>query len=141
MYSINKKKMFCDIADNFAIVINSETGIYYGINNFGTSVFEYLLRGSSPEAILDELNKLPGVPADIEQRLAAFIEELKAKEIIIEGAETVKNEIAINPEFASADEFKLEVSEYADAQELLLADPIHDVDEELGWQPVLKDEA
>ncbi|MDR0543694.1 MAG: PqqD family protein [Dysgonamonadaceae bacterium] len=138
MYAINKKKMFCDVADNFAIIINSETGIYYGINNFGTSVFEYLLKGSSPESVLEELNQLAGVPANMEQRLAAFIKELKDKEIIVEGA-TKQNEISFNPEYAEADEFNLKLAEYADAQELLLADPIHDVDAELGWQPVLTD--
>ena len=34
----------------------------------------------------------------------------------------------------------MKISEYADAQEMLLADPIHDVDEEEGWQPVFKEE-
>jgi hypothetical protein len=153
MYQINKKKMFCDIADNFAIVINSETGIYYGINSFGTSVFEHLLKGAAPADILAELHTLDGVPSDMEQRLTDFVEELKNNEIIIDGTTTknkiitskvesiapIKPEIAINPELAEADEFILDVTEYSDAQELLLADPIHDVEEELGWQPVLQD--
>jgi hypothetical protein len=138
MYEVNKRKMFCDIADDFAIVINSETGIYYGINSFGTSVFENLAKGSAVADVLNELNKIPGVPADIEQRLTTFVEELKEKEIIV-GGTTAKNEITINPELAIKDEFILDVTGYADAQELLLADPIHDVEEELGWQPVLKD--
>jgi len=136
MYSINKKKMFCDITDGLAIVINSESGIYYGINSFGTVVFEYLLKGSSPEAILKELNKLPNVPADMETRLNVFIKELITQEILVESA-TIENEISFKPEIAEADEYKLILAEYTDAQELLWADPIHDVDEELGWQPVM----
>lgn len=31
-YNLNEAKMFSDIADGVAIVINSETGIYYGMN-------------------------------------------------------------------------------------------------------------
>jgi hypothetical protein len=138
MYEVNKK-MFCDIADDFAIVIDSDTGIYYGINNFGTSVFENLIKGSTVADVLDELNKIPGVPADIEQRLTTFIEKLREKKIIVDNGKTAKNEISINPELAIKDEFIFEVTGYADAQELLLADPIHDVEEALGWQPVLKD--
>ena len=142
MYSIDKKKMFCDITDDLAILINSETGIYYGINSFGTSILEYLLKGSSPEAILEGLNKLPGVPSDMEKRLSDFIGELKSKEILIEDSIVENIIISFKPELAEADEYKLILAEYADAQELLWADPIHDVDEELGWQPILnnKDE-
>jgi hypothetical protein len=138
MYEVNKKKMFCDITDDFAIIINSKTGIYYGINTFGTSVFENLTKGSAVSDILAALKEIPGIPADIEQRLTTFIDELKAKEIIVSGP-TVKNEITINAKLAAADEFILNVAEYADAQQLLAADPIHDVEEELGWQPILKD--
>ena len=31
-YALNDSKMFMDIDDGIAIVINSETGIYYGMN-------------------------------------------------------------------------------------------------------------
>ena len=37
-YALNESKMFMDIEDGVAIIINSETGIYYGFNAFGTSV-------------------------------------------------------------------------------------------------------
>ena len=139
MYEVNNKKMFYDITDDFAIIINSETGIYYGVNSLGTQVFDFLIKGSSVEDILTALNNIPGVPADMDQRLAKFIEELKGKEIITEGP-TVKNDISINAELAANDKFELSVTEYADAQELLLADPIHDVEEEEGWQPILKED-
>jgi hypothetical protein len=39
-YKLNEDKMFADIADGVAIIINGETGIYYGMNEFGTSIFE-----------------------------------------------------------------------------------------------------
>ena len=38
-YTLNNDKMFVDITDGIAIVINSETGIYYGMNALGTNVF------------------------------------------------------------------------------------------------------
>jgi len=142
MYQVNKNKMFVDIADNMAIIINSEIGIYYGVNNFGTSVFECLLKGASTTTILNSINKIQSVPADMAQRLDTFIETLTAKEILIEGADCppdaiVPDETSLNLEFAVADNFNLEVQEFYDARELLLADPIHDVDEEAGWQPIL----
>jgi len=137
MYKINKKKMFADVAEDMAIVINSETGIYYGINSFGSSVFEYLLKSVSISAILAAINKIQGVPDDMAQRLDTFIETLITKEILIESEDIVNMDVSINPELAITDDFKLELEEYSDAQELLLSDPIHDVDEEMGWQPIL----
>ncbi|MDR0812330.1 MAG: PqqD family protein [Paludibacter sp.] len=137
MYSLNKRKMFCDITDDFTVVINSETGIYYGINGFGSAVFQWIVKGASVQDILVELNKISGIPADIEQRLTAFVQDLREKEIIVEAA-TIKNEIKINEAAAIDNEFTFDVSTFDDAQELLLSDPIHDVAQDTGWQPILK---
>ena len=41
-YVLNEEKMFADVTDGIAIIINSETGIYYGLNGLGTAVYENL---------------------------------------------------------------------------------------------------
>ena len=46
-YVLNEEKMFADVTDGIAIIINSETGIYYGLNGLGTAVYENLMNGSS----------------------------------------------------------------------------------------------
>ena len=51
-YVLNDEKMFADITDGIAIIINSETGIYYGMNALGTAVYENLINGASTESIL-----------------------------------------------------------------------------------------
>ncbi len=133
-YVLNEEKMFADIADGVAIVINSETGIYYGMNELGSAVFEQLINGASVEDVLKGLKVVNGVPAEIEANLKAFVEELKAKELVIEGAASSK-EVVIDETVAKAEDFAITVSEYSDAQELLLADPIHEVKEDTGWTP------
>jgi hypothetical protein len=134
-YVLNEEKMFSDIADGIAIVINSETGIYYGMNSFGTNIFENLLNGVSSEELLNEIKKLPDVPEDIQVKLEAFIDILTSNGMILEGCVQNNTRIAIDTELARADAFVFEVKEYDDAQELLLADPIHEVKEESGWLP------
>lgn len=133
-YVLNEAKMFSDIADGIAIVINSETGIYYGMNGIGTVVFDNLMSGASTEAVLAALKALPGAPEDMETRFNAFVDELKKFEIILEGSDGTA-EASIDAAVAKEDEFTLMVQEYNDAQELLLADPIHEVKEDAGWQP------
>ena len=139
MYKLNESKMFADVTNNVAIIINSETGIYYAINNCGSVVFQAILDGCSKQSIVETLKKIVNCPTDIEQKLNAFINELLQKEIIIEGEQT-SNTPTFDEEVIKKDNFEMKLSEYADAQEMLLADPIHDVDEEEGWQPVFKEE-
>lgn len=139
MYKLNEEKMFADITDNVAIIINSETGIYYGTNNCGSIVFQSIIDGCSKQTIVDSLKKIENCPADIDDKLQQFIDELLKKEIIVEGETTDKSPI-IDENIVKQDKFEMKVSEYADAQEMLLADPIHDVDEEEGWKPIFKDE-
>lgn len=133
-YVLNEAKMFSDIADGIAIVINSETGIYYGMNGLGTIVFDNLMSGASTEAVLAALAALPGAPDDMESRLNAFVDRLKDFEIVLAGDDGGA-EVRLDAATAQEDEFTLMVEEYNDAQELLLADPIHEVKEDAGWQP------
>ena len=133
-YVLNESKMFADITDGIAIVINSETGIYYGMNEFGTAVLQALMQGTSEESVLANVKSLAGAPADIEERFQAFMNELKTKELIVEGGEG-SGSTSIDVAVAVADNFELSVKEYNDAQEMLLADPIHEVKEATGWSP------
>ena len=135
-YALNDSKMFSDIADGIAIVINSETGIYYGMNGLATVVFDALMSGADTAAVLAALKALPGVPADMDARLNDFVDKLKGFEIVMDGdGNAAAMEVSIDPAAATADDFTLMVEEYNDAQELLLADPIHEVKEDTGWQP------
>ena len=133
-YVLNDEKMFADITDGIAIIINSETGIYYGMNSLGTAVYENLTNGASAESILAELKSMPDAPEDLETNFKNFINALVEKDILLE-SKISEEGVNILYETAKADNFVLEVREYNDAQELLLADPIHEVKEEEGWSP------
>ena len=134
-YQLNDAKMFADITDGMAIVINSSTGVYYGMNGFGTTVFESLISGLSLSEIREAVSTMPGAPDDILARLDNFIETLVGFEIIIPGVEGPSSPVSLNPQLASMDGYLLECKEYKDVQELLFADPIHDVKEDKGWSP------
>ncbi len=138
MYKLNEQEMFSDITDNSAVIINAQTGVYYGMNMAGTLVYKSLIDGNSVTKILDFLKNVPQAPSDMETRLNIFINELMKKNIIIQG-QTVENNIDMDSEILAKDNFELKVGEYLDAQELLLADPIHDVEKEEGWNPILKE--
>lgn len=134
-YVLNEVKMFTDITDGIAIIINSETGIYYGLNAFATNVYENIVHGVSIEDIKEELKNINPDNNAILDNFEAFIKAMTEKEILILSSED-KNETAqIDKNSAKEDNFILELKEYNDAQELLLADPIHEVKDETGWTP------
>jgi hypothetical protein len=129
-YKLNENKMFADITDGIAIIINSETGIYYGMNAFGTQVYENLANGVSTDKILE---KIKSFGAD-ENNFKAFIDAMLKNEILIL-TQDFDAEINLDEKIAKEDNYVLEIKEYNDAQELLLADPIHEVKEDEGWSP------
>jgi len=143
MYSINAKKMYYDMADGQAIVINFETGMYYGMSPLASAILDLILKGATPEAIAAALKGKPGASASIEEDIKAFIQKLMDREILVvhENQDGLKSIAAEEIQFdqeALAEGFGLEINEYAEAQDLILADPIHDVNVDMGW-PIMKE--
>ena len=130
-YVLNEEKMFADVTDGIAIIINSETGIYYGMNELATTVYENLINGAPAETILAALKSMQAAPANIEDEFNNFINAMLDKELILKSDNN--DGIANLP--TNIEDFSLSLKEYNDAQELLLADPIHEVKEETGWTP------
>lgn len=134
-YVLNDEKMFADITDGVAIIINSETGIYFGMNSFATNVYENIVAGNSTESILKEIKtNVSELPADFDENFKMFIDAMVDKNILVASD---ANEAGVNLDLDAAkeDKYFLELKEFNDAQELLLADPIHEVKEETGWTP------
>ncbi len=138
MYKLNEEKMFFDIADGQAIVINFVTGMYYGTSALGSVILERVVKGNDIKKIVSAVSKLKDCPNDIESKINKFIDQLKEKEIIIDGETNEGGDEEIS-EDALADGYELTLDEFAEVKDLILADPVHDVDVEEGW-PILKED-
>ena len=134
MYKLNEEKMFYDMAEGQAIVINFTSGMYYGTSSLGSAVLDALLAGSTVDEVGKAIAQLPGCPADMDAQLAAFVQALLEKEIVV--ADDAAGAPCTIDASALADGFVLTVDEFAEVQDLILADPVHDVDVEQGW-PIL----
>ena len=137
MYKLNEEKMFYDYADGQAVVINYQTGMYYGMSLLGSAILDRIIAGKDVNEIIKAVKTMPQCPPDIAERVHNFVKELQDKEIIINGptvpggAEPLASEVA-------EDGFELRLDMFAEMSDLLLADPVHDVDMKVGW-PKLKD--
>lgn len=138
MYKLNEEKMFFDMADGQAVVINFISGMYYGTSALGSVILERLVRGNAPDKIAAAVKALPGCPEDFDKQLESFLSQLQEKGILISGEAQPGGDEAIDGA-ALADGFALNLDEFAEVQDLILADPVHDVDVEQGW-PVFKED-
>lgn len=124
-FTLNSK-LAADIFDGEYIIANLDTGLYYSVQGLGVAILNML-----PFSDIENIFKGIQNKFQVEEAvLMTFLNELIAEEIIIEeeGLAIENNwEIHIPEDYIPA-----KLNRYADMKDLLLLDPIHDVNEE-GW--------
>ena len=138
----NTPHVVYETIDGETIIMDLRTGNYYSIEWPGTFIWEYLAEGGEVENIF---NKEPRLEAN-KKLIQHFVNVLLQEGLLMEVTdESVKPADLTDDQKAEisklADNFKMpEINKYSDMQEMLLLDPIHDVDEK-GWpEPKKKDE-
>jgi len=116
-YTINTRKAISETIEGETIIIDLETGSYYSMNPSATALWN---------AILEENL----IPVD-KKNILDFVQNLESEGLILESSSSADKPLADISQFSDP---KLE--KYDDMQEMLLADPVHDV-ENTGW-PNLK---
>lgn len=143
-YTIQKKVVH-EVFDDEVIVVNLESGSYYSVSGSGAEIWKLIGSGASlPEVIRAVGATYHGDRAEVERSVGLFVDELWAEQLIApaehaagldgggadgDGATTD----AARPLDGGRPAFEAPVLEkYTDMEQLLLLDPIHDVDE-TGW--------
>ncbi len=135
-YRINTPHVVSEVfADEEAAVINLKTGNYYSINKTGAEIWSLIETGASLGGITDFIcNNFNGDNDSHGTEIGQFIEKLVAEDLIV-ADEKQSTDDSMIAKGASGDRKKYEppiIECYADMQELLLLDPIHEV-EETNW--------
>lgn len=139
MLKLNEEKMFYDIEDGQAVVINFQSGTYYGSSELGSEIIDRIINGCCPGQILKAIKALPGCPEDMDAKMDAFIKDLLEAEVLVEvDGDACGGDEPLDAALV-AEGFDLPVEAFEEIQDLLLADPVHEVEPEMGW-PVLKED-
>lgn len=113
--------------DDDLVVLNLSTGQYFDFNKAAQSLWDVL----SCAGDVNEIGRALKNPHD----LAPFVEDLIRYQLLAEGSDTQPlSETAIH--LLQEITEKPTVDRYDDLADLIVADPIHDVDTQEGW-PVL----
>jgi hypothetical protein len=127
-----------EMIDDEVVIVNLDTGTYYSFDGVGGKIWEMLgNEGNSAESVSASLQaKFSGDAAQIAASTIAFLQQLQEEALVrvsdgeITDSKTAKAD-GERPPFTLP-----ELQKYTDMEALLLADPIHEVDEG-GW-PNLK---
>ncbi len=145
VYRVNRPQVAFESFGDETLLVNLESGYYYSLQGCSGQVLELIEQGYRLETVIAYLSReFSGDPADIQTRITHFVEELAAEGILVPGisppdpaptSETPDGspgELALRPAFQPP-----AIEKFSDMQDLLLLDPIHEVDE-MGWphQPV-----
>lgn len=145
MFRINTPKITHQTIDGETIIIDFESGAYYSTDGAGAVIWELIAHMASVDEINQTLARhyAQTDPTAIKSHLEQFIAELERESLIVPvdpaNTRTEKSATAQPPAGYGGGVFEAPtIFKYTDMQDLLLLDPIHDVDEQ-GW-PMKKEE-
>ena len=128
----NGPAVVSETIDGEVIVIHLERGSYFSLRDSAAELWELVEQGCAPEAIVAALSsRYLGAPADeVAHEATRFLEELQEEGLVVDADGTA----VATPDLgsASADFAPPRLEKYTDLQDLIMMDPIHEV-EPKGW--------
>lgn len=126
-----------EIIEGEAVIINLDSGNYYSLVESGSFIWDLVERGAS----VSEVQKLvlqtyEANADDVDRGVQELLSQLQKENLIVPLDEAVTinpDEVLPSTNSHEKPSFHLPLlTKYSDMQELLLLDPIHDVDD-AGW--------
>jgi hypothetical protein len=137
VYRIETAEVVSDIIDGEAIILHRKFGDYFSADGVGGLIWQWIGEGQSRSKILNTLNaRFSGSPDEIAAAVDSFFADLLSHKLVQEVVESdgPATETLVDTQTNPKAEFvhpTLHV--YTDVRNLMLLDPIHDVDENIGW--------
>ncbi len=120
------------VFDDEVVVLEMQSGTYFSLRGTGVDVWKLIEESATPEQISDALGERYEAPAtEIGNAVDTVLGEL-AKARLIVGDDSLAPGGASLPAAENAPFTAPEIERFTDMQDLLLLDPIHEVDD-AGW--------
>lgn len=131
-YRVQAPEVIADVIDGEVVIMNLKSGCYFSSDGVGTDCWEALASGLSVDQLVGQLaERYPDDRAAIGPAVEGFVQDLVSHELIAPSDAPSSN--AVLPSSSNGTRFQPPVlNVYSDMQDLLLLDPIHDVDAS-GW--------
>lgn len=127
-YTISAPDVVSEDFSGQVVILNLSDGRYFSLAGVAPTVWNNLLAGQTPLAILDSIWQHRPELRDEANR---FIDKLLELKLIRPQEGSEPDSVAALSETWAGEPPKIDV--FDDLAELIFADPIHDVDEQAGW--------
>jgi hypothetical protein len=137
-YRANRPDVILEDFSDEVVIVNLASGNYYSIDAVGAEIWAMIQSQAAAGEITTHLSReYEGDPTTIGQAVTKFIGELLSENLIVPEATAIAENPKLEPAMSrERGPFTAPVlHKYTDMQELLLVDPIHEVDE-TGWPNV-----
>jgi hypothetical protein len=139
IYTVNDSQVMHDTINGEVILIHMDSGNYYSIDLVGADVWNLISnKRTTDQIVADILLRYEGETEVVDESVCTFLSQLEKEGLIVHGETPISSSITtVNTNTPPSQDEKptftpptLEI--YSDMQDLLLLDPIHEVDE-AGW--------
>lgn len=137
-FRVNTPQVTHETLDGEVVIINLDTGSYYSTNGAGTAIWNLIDAGAPIGQIVEVIaNSYVGDPQEIVAGVNALVETLQQESLIVSDDKPRAEEVDGVVAAAKVDSELLQfdppiLQKYTDMEDLLLLDPIHEVDD-AGW--------
>lgn len=142
-FRINTPRVVHQTIDGETIIIDFDSGAYFSADGVGAVIWEQIAQNAAVNDIVQALTqRYAGDGTDIKKGVEQFLIELQHESLIAPLDHAPSTPCAApampDPNLVARPAFQApSLLKYTDMQDLLLLDPIHEVDEQ-GW-PIRKD--
>lgn len=142
-FRVNRPRIAHETIDGESVMIDFDTGNYYSLNPIGSTIWDLMVSGASVGTIVNTLVACYDASQEqVQQTVDRLLAELHQKGLLaMDGSDNDDSHKPSPPDSASAARLPFmapQLYEYSDMQDLLLLDPIHEVDE-AGWPNIKTD--
>ena len=130
MYEFDRPKFLIENFDGEAVLVNVESGFYYSLSGSGPEILSMLDSGMSIDEVAAALGDKSGAPAHVRELVASFAQRLLDESILIP---RTSQPASAPPAHGAVAFAPPEITKFEDMRDILLLDPIHQVDEVAGW--------
>lgn len=139
---VNRSNILHQMIGGETVIVNLTTGTYYSLRYSCADIWSLIEQGVQRNLFVQTLGERYEASAEsLDQDVTRILEELEKEGLLVASAEDSPS-TPHEPLQTSSDSAKLQytppqIEKFEDMQDLILLDPIHEVDEDEGW-PHLK---
>jgi hypothetical protein len=137
-YQVNAPKVVYEAFEDETVLINLDSGNYYSFSGSGALIWSRIVSEESIASVIEYLQHRFPDATDVALSVEDFVRELIKENLIVKNSSGIAENVGQGKaEILTLARFERPIlQKYSDMQDLLLLDPIHEVDE-MGWPHAL----